>query len=155
MKEHTMIIDKTRIAQVAYEAMNETHDEEIDIINQIGEYVTQRDSGDMQLQDKIDILLEKLLEHTKEHFSGEETLMRECRFPPYIIHKAEHNRVLQTASQHYAEWQKTGDSAHMERFVFEFLPLWIYDHIATMDTITAQFIAQVKEGKTPAMCCGA
>lgn len=150
-----MVIDKSKIMQVQYEAMNEVHAEEVDIINQIGELVHKREEGNTpDAQSHIELLLEKLYVHTQEHFSNEEKLMREVGFPPYLMHKSEHDRVLEEATRCYQAWKVTRDSHEMEKFVLEFIPSWIYEHIASMDNVTAMFIQQVKAGSPTVMCCG-
>ena len=88
--------------------------------------------------------------HTQDHFKGEEVLMVEKGFPPYPMHKGEHDRALAQMEQHFNEWQSSGDIAVLKIYFIEYLPQWLVHHINTMDTVTARFF---KTGMSPCSSC--
>jgi hemerythrin len=123
------------LPMVAMAAMNDTHLEEMILINKISEAVEQKD------EEKVTVLLDALLEHTIEHFSGEEKMMCQKRFPPYPMHKGEHDQALAELRIVVALWKEQHDFASLARYIGETLPQWIVQHIRTMDTATANFLA--------------
>ena len=69
--------------------MNHDHKEFVEILSSLIELLNNSNNeGD------IDAELENLQTHIKEHFSREEELMLKANFPPYTVHKAEHEQVL-------------------------------------------------------------
>jgi hemerythrin len=123
------------LPMVAVAGMNDTHLEEMILINKISEAIAQKDEA------KVTELMEALLEHTIVHFSGEEAMMREKRFPPYPMHKGEHDRALGELSAQLKLWKKHHDLALLSRYIDGTLPQWVVQHIRTMDTATANFLA--------------
>jgi hemerythrin len=66
-------------------------------------------------------------------------MMIEKGFPPYAMHKGEHDRALEEMRRIFQEWQKTMDSSVLKIYLIEIVPLWLTNHIASMDTVTARF----------------
>lgn len=134
------LIDKERLPRVDLEFMNDVHLEEVDIVNDLSELLdAYGDEGSSlrQISDKFD----DLIEHTKNHFAGEERLMIEGEFPPYPMHKNEHLRQLQRVAAVHANWTDTRDVEALRQFVQDELPEWVNNHILTMDTVTAQYLS--------------
>ena len=92
----------------------------------------------------IDEQLDSLGEHLKAHFSREETAMEETGFPPYYVHKTEHDSVLQQFQQALREWQQGRDRAVLKRFIGMSFVNWLETHALTMDMVTAQHIQKVR-----------
>ena len=101
--------------------MNNTHREEVEIINQPGQLLVQdiKALADTQL---ITGKLHQWVEHTREHFNTENQMMRDYGFPVYVIHSGEHARVMQQIETLQRQW-------------FD-------NHISSMDRVTAQFLSQ-------------
>jgi hemerythrin len=95
----------------------------------------------------VDTLLDELLEHTRHHFSEEERLMREMHFPPYPMHKGEHDHVLEDMADRVAGWKQTRDTASLRNWLEGEVGDWFANHVSTMDFVTARYIkaAQSKE----------
>lgn len=126
------------IPKVAYDEMNRVHAEEIILLNTLE---TRLNTDDIP---GIEHTLHTLLKHTKEHFANEEKLMQEVGFPPYMMHKGEHDRVFSEMNDVIAQWQISHNPALLRNYFFEIIPQWLTQHISTMDTITAQFICMRK-----------
>ena len=81
----------------------------------------------------------KIATHLREHLAREEELMRQHGFPPYPIHKHEHDRVrleLEGIEKRLA----AGNLALARGYVREALPDWFMAHKNTMDSATAGWI---------------
>jgi len=142
-----MLLDKKQLPLVAMEFMNDVHTEDIDIINQIFEQLLKYEqSKKSEDKEKLISLYKHWYEHTIEHFKGEEVMMEEKRFPPYPMHKGEHEYGLKRMDEVFNTWQETDDISTLKVYLIEELPKWLIHHIKTMDTVTAMFF---KTGLSP------
>lgn len=132
------MMTQDQLPMVAMPSMNDTHLEDMLIINRLSSAVDKKDA------DAISSILAELIEHTIAHFSGEEEMMREKNFPPYPIHKAEHDRVLNElksiAQQFNAGLEEEKDFRLILAYVDGSLVPWLINHIETLDTVTAAFL---------------
>ncbi len=121
--------------QVALDFMNRDHAEFVALRDQLlGLLSAQAHEA------KVDILLDELLEHTRHHFAEEERLMQETRFPPYRMHKAEHDHVLTDMSTRIERWKQGRDAAALRDWLDHSVGDWFVTHVSTMDLVTAGFI---------------
>jgi hemerythrin len=88
----------------------------------------------------VDTLLDELLSHTRHHFAEEERLMQETCFPPYTMHKTEHDHVLADMSSHIELWKQGRDVAALRNWLDKDVGDWFVTHVGTMDLVTAEFI---------------
>jgi hemerythrin len=72
--------------------------------------------------------------------------MRRTRFPPFVVHKSEHDRVLEEMATEEARFLDSGDAERLWRYVSAAVPEWFTSHIQTMDFITAQFVSMSETG---------
>ncbi len=93
------------------------------------------------LDDEMDKQLDALLEHTRHHFAEEERQMQACRFPPYPMHKAEHDSVLADMAAKIERWKTERDTKALQQWLEQDLGDWFVNHVSTMDFVTARFIA--------------
>ena len=114
--------------------MNDTHLEDILIINNVSIALEAKDSQ------KVSMLMRELVEHTEAHFSGEEKMMLEKSFPPYLMHKSEHDRALNELRFQETLWNDKNDYVKLKEYLDVTLKDWIINHIQTMDTVTARFL---------------
>ena len=121
--------------QVALDFMNRDH----------AEFVAMRE----QLLDRldtqtpavgVDTLLDELLAHTRHHFAEEERLMQETRFPPYAVHKGEHDSVLVDMSAQVGKWKQYRDVAALRNWLDSSVGDWFVAHVGSMDMVTAGYI---------------
>lgn len=84
---------------------------------------------------------EAFIAHNRDHFQREEEAMRATGFPPYPVHKQEHDRVLDWLAA-VGEAMQAGDQAGLiGQVIRQDLPQWLVQHIQTMDAVTARWIA--------------
>lgn len=142
-----MLLDKKDMPIVAMEFMNDVHSEDIVIINRLHELLLTYESEPTEENKKA--LAKQYMfwfEHTIEHFRGEEVLMIEKKFPPYPMHKGEHDRALATMDEVFRSFEASGDIAIMKEYLSQSVPQWFVQHIQSMDTVTAMFF---KSGLSP------
>ncbi|MDD2827996.1 MAG: hemerythrin family protein [Sulfuricurvum sp.] len=132
------MIDFKLVPKVAFDEMNRVHAEEVELLNTLEKYLDAKD------REGIEKTLDEMLEHTRGHFANEERLMREVNFPPYMMHKSEHDRVLNEFQFVVMDWRNHKDDAMLRNYFLETIPEWLTQHIASMDTMTAQFICMHK-----------
>lgn len=81
------------------------------------------------------------LDHNRAHFAREEAAMQASGFPPYPMHKAEHDRVLGWLEKLATEIEAGLPDAAVRQAVERDIPTWFDQHILTMDRVTAAWIA--------------
>jgi hemerythrin len=81
----------------------------------------------------------KFAQHLREHLAREEDLMRQYGFPPFPIHKHEHDRVrleLEGIEKRLA----AGNKMLARGYATQAVPDWFINHKNTMDSATAAWI---------------
>ena len=134
-----MMLNPSDIPEVAMPFMQQTHLEEVAMLNELYDLFERAEQGEqvLELADKIELLFE----HTHAHFAREEEKMQALNFPPYPIHKQAHDQFLQDFTAVIVHWRESGDVAPVSGFLRQVTPVWMQQHIATMDFVTANFFA--------------
>ncbi|MDG1818667.1 MAG: hemerythrin family protein [Porticoccaceae bacterium] len=131
--------------QVDLEFMNAEHRKAFDDANQI-KRLLEIGKTDLSLVEKrIDRCLDKLLADTENHFYLEEKYMEQYQFPAREKHRLEHHQFLRAMNIECRLWQSTHNLAaaeRLERYIDKDFPQWLVNHIVTMDTVTATYIAR-------------
>ena len=142
-----MLLDKENLPLVAMDFMNDVHMEDVDIINDLFDLILHFETEPSdENKNKLNNKYKEWYEHTVDHFNGEEVMMKEQNFPPYPMHKGEHDNALATMREVFERWEKTQDIMVLKQYFIETLPAWLTNHIQTMDTVTAMFF---KTGMSP------
>ena len=142
-----MLINKQSMPLVAMEFMNEVHGEDVEIINHVFELIlTYENEPTESNKSNVNQKYREWVEHTVAHFRREEAMMIEKSFPPYPVHKGEHDNALLIMDGVFNAWQQEDDIQILKRYFVEELPRWLVTHIQTMDTVTAMFF---KTGLSP------
>jgi hemerythrin len=139
-----MLVDLEKIPQVALGFVNDDHREEGRLLNELGAAVRAHRDGKASVENVLH-RFEELFVHTREHFGREEAAMQRVGFPPYPMHKAEHDRVLEELEAEGEHFRETGDTARLWKYVSDAVPAWFLGHIQSMDHVTAAFVA-MREG---------
>ncbi len=135
-----MLLDKTLIPRVAVEQMNQVHDTEIEILNNLYEAIEKYESGEGSIEE-VEKLFNEFLKDVQEHFSFEQGLMEEYNFFAYPMHKGEHDRVLMELNQLKKKFEKDKDPHLLKEYLSNIFVPWIVNHVQTMDTVTAHFLS--------------
>lgn len=128
------MITQEELPMVAMPSMNDTHLEEILIINRLE---TAANNNNIE---EVPVILKELLEHTAMHFSGEEDMMEEALFPAFKMHKSEHDRHLHELKSVIKYFDEHKDTRAISAYIEGNLAPWLKHHIETMDTMTALFL---------------
>lgn len=91
--------------------------------------------------DRLLTASEAFLRHNREHFQREEAAMRASGFPPYAMHKQEHDRVLAWLEALVASIRDGADGALLRDVIQREVGDWLSQHVQTMDQVTARWIA--------------
>jgi hemerythrin len=134
------VVDLEKIPQVPLAFVNDDHREEARLLNDLADAVRGHRDGKVAVETVIH-RYDALLDHTREHFAREEDAMRRTGFPPYPMHKAEHERVLEDMESEAQHFRETGDTARLWTYVADAVPSWFIAHIQSMDHVTASFVA--------------
>lgn len=125
------------LPMVAIPSMNDTHLEEMLIINKLDTAIANSDVG------AISQLLDELLEHTTTHFMNEDNMMEKALYPAYHAHKSEHDRHLQELGSLINYFEKNKEPKAIYAYSKGNLTPWRIHHIETMDTMMALYLTQV------------
>jgi hemerythrin len=87
-----------------------------------------------------------VLDYTKFHFSTEEKLMENVRYPHYAEHKKQHEDFVVQVLNDVKSFQE-GKKFVPNNFV-RYLKDWILSHIALTDTLYAKYIMDLKKQGT-------
>ncbi|MCU7923020.1 MAG: hemerythrin family protein [Candidatus Thiodiazotropha sp. (ex Dulcina madagascariensis)] len=136
------VIDAAGIPMVNFEAMNEVHREEVALINHLGSLIT---TGLDSTPDTnaITAKLYEWVEHTRAHFDSENRMMEAHGFPPYPVHRAEHELMLSKIESQQQQWLNEKELNQLAEFIFVVWREWFDAHVKSMDTVTARFLSQV------------
>lgn len=135
------LLYKESVEYLDVEEMQETHEEEIELLNDIDRLSIQytMDKSEQKLSD-LEAKIEEYIKHVKEHFANEERLMRKYDFPSYEMHKMTHDMFLMDIGLTIKQWKKFGNVDKVVNFIRK-SPEWIVLHINTVDAPTSAYIA--------------
>lgn len=133
------LVDLGRIPQVALRFINDDHRQEAHLLNVLHEAVLAHQPG--APPQPVLAAFEALLQHTREHFGREEQAMLQADFPPYPVHKQEHDQVLEEMEAEGSAFRASGDATRLLRYVAEAVPSWFIGHIQSMDHVTAAYLS--------------
>ncbi|TVZ38816.1 hemerythrin-like metal-binding protein [Alteromonadaceae bacterium 2753L.S.0a.02] len=126
------LIEKSASEYVlGYEAMDQTHFEFIDLINQLGS----------ARGEEFQVLFAQLVAHTEQHFETENSWMEQSAFPAKAEHLGEHMRVLNDLRQFHTRVQR-GSLSLAKAFISQQIPEWFKLHAATMDAALATHLKE-------------
>ncbi|MFN4216553.1 MAG: bacteriohemerythrin [Brevinematales bacterium] len=85
-------------------------------------------------------ILKELMEYTRYHFDAEERLMKEYRYPAFVTHRLEHEKLMQDVSTFYQKFQ--GGDVFLSLDIMNFLKDWLAKHILESDMAYKPFFNQ-------------
>ncbi|NOQ76428.1 MAG: hypothetical protein GQ475_01280 [Methylococcaceae bacterium] len=130
------VLEYENIPQVAMDAMNDVHREELVIVNSLHAVIKENNTLE------ISELCKQWLEHTKAHFNRENSMMEKYGFPAYHCHHSEHVEALKGLEFIIKQWEEKANLDALASYVATIWPQWYVNHISTMDTVTSAFIKQ-------------
>ncbi|QSZ41921.1 hypothetical protein GJV85_07315 [Sulfurimonas aquatica] len=129
-----------QVEYMSVETMQQTHESEIKILNDIDKLAIGLDRGTVELSE-LEAKIDEYIEHVTEHFASEERLMLEYNFPSYDMHKTAHDMFLADLQYATVQWKEYGQIKKIINFVRK-TPEWIVMHVNSVDAPTADYIAR-------------
>jgi hemerythrin len=137
------LIYAEQVEYMSVEQMQETHENEIAILNDIDRLAIYLDQG-KATQEELEAKINEYLEHVHAHFANEEKLMLKYNFPSYDMHKTSHDTFLDELQHAVKYWKRYDDNNKILNFIRK-TPEWILLHVNTVDAPTANYLAQKME----------
>lgn len=103
---------------------------------------------------KIARVLLSLVDYTGAHFTREEALQREIRYPYHESHVRSHRDVLKKLSDIVTEYSRTPEGPGRDRMVRDlagFLKEWLVDHIIQSDLRMKPYVLQMQAQKAESL----
>lgn len=126
------------IPSVSIDFMNQTHKEEVAIVNSLMEKIKARLSGE-QNDTEISEQLKDWFEHTQAHFARENDLMQKTAFPATPVHSGEHEKALKLMQTVLEDWHQNKNVDRLHDYVFNQWANWFVAHVNSMDKVTAEY----------------
>ncbi|WP_456375117.1 bacteriohemerythrin [Thiolapillus sp.] len=140
MSERHPVMAPEDIPDIAVGSMNDTHHEEVALVNALGRLLLQAREGNPD-KEAIGKALDDWIRHTESHFERENRLMQEYGFPPFPVHAGEHSNALENLHRLQQNWHSDQDLDALGGYVFNTWPQWFQMHVNSMDNVTAQFLS--------------
>ena len=132
-----------QVEEMSVEQMQQTHENEIEILNAIDNLAISYDRGEAT-EDELVQKIDEYIEHVHAHFANEERLMQKYDFPSYDMHKTAHDMFLEELEHAIKYWKRYEDINKIINFVRR-TPEWIVLHVNTVDAPTANYLAKKME----------
>ncbi|MEZ5530085.1 MAG: hemerythrin family protein [Porticoccaceae bacterium] len=135
------MFDHHNIPKVDMEFMNRENQQALAIANRLEALINLDDP--QFVADRIDSLMQELVEHHRQHFDHENREMEATHFPAHALHLAEHLRVLGEMEAEYRSWSEGRDVARLRDYLSRRFPSWLMNHLVTRDTVSATYMSRV------------
>ena len=126
-------IDWTDELSVNIKTIDDQHKELIKMINELSEAMKVGKGKDVMGK-----VLAKLLDYTKMHFGTEERFFETHKYPGYISHKAEHDKLTKQVMDLKTRFDSGQSVITVE--VMSFLKDWLQKHIIGTDKKYSTFL---------------
>jgi hemerythrin len=135
MEVRMAYIDFTDKLSVKVSLIDEQHKKLIEIINDLHDAMV---TG--QGKTIMDDVLARLIDYTKMHFSTEERLMAQYKYPDRVTHETQHIELTTQVGQLYLKVQQNKGSVTIETMTF--LKNWLNHHILETDKKFGAFLIE-------------
>lgn len=116
---------------VGHKFIDDDHRKLVDMVNDFHEAMQEGKGNEV-----INKVLDDLTKYTREHFRREEAEMQRIRYPQYLAHKLEHDKLLAEVSELQASMRS--GKAMLSIKVSKFLRDWLLTHIKQTDKLLAK-----------------
>ena len=112
---------------VGVAAIDDQHKTLVSLLNELGDSMQAGKS-----KEALGAILDSLISYTETHFKYEEDLFSNTTYPDTVIHKKEHEDLVQRALDIQAKY-KAGSGSALSVEVLTFLKNWLTTHIMGTD----------------------
>ena len=121
--------------EVGVSVMDQQHMKLFDMINEFYNSLKLKSGNDAFLE-----LIDKMSEYAIYHFSTEQELFYNCKYPEYEEHKNQHDEFIEKIVDVKQLIESGNLVVSIE--ITDFLKNWITNHIAVCDKKSAEFLVQ-------------
>ncbi len=89
-------------------------------------------------RDGLGEIFHEVVEYAKYHFATEERLMREARFPDYLLHRAVHEDVISRLADFHGQFDDRGPAITM--MTLQFFRDWLRNHFVAEDQAIGRYV---------------
>ena len=118
---------------VGIKEIDEQHKKLFEIINKL--HAAMKEAKSKAILGKV---IEEMISYTEFHFSTEEILLQNCRYPDFSQHKLKHEQFTKKVKEFEKKYLK--GSALLSQEIVEFLRDWLVNHIKQSDKEYSLFI---------------
>jgi len=115
--------------------IDDDHKKLITMVNNFHDAMVQGRANDV-----VGKVLGNLVNYTREHFGREEAEMQRIRYPAYLTHKREHDKLIKQVVDLQNSF--SSGTALLTITVSKFLRDWLVDHIQKTDRLLAAALKQ-------------
>ncbi len=130
----------TKELETGIDVLDEQHRRYIELLNDYIEKVTEYDRTPdikvIQLTESLNFLRE----YAKEHFSAEESIMKDAEYPDFETHQEEHLHFLRRVGELSKDMDTKGFSPKLSREVNYYTIEWFIEHILASDMQLVEFL---------------
>lgn len=123
----------TKKYSVGVKLLDEQHTEFVSCLNQLHAAMLKG-----QAQNIACVVAPKMSSLTKNHFSTEERLMEETKFPGLAKHRAIHCDLIIKAEEFVAQYEQGDQTMYPE--LLRFVGNWLHNHMLTVDKQYTQWM---------------
>ncbi|MDR0669342.1 MAG: bacteriohemerythrin [Treponema sp.] len=138
--ESTILVKWDDKYSVGIPLIDEQHKELIRLTNELYQGCL---AGDAAAQDFFFTTIHKAMDYVKYHFSAEERILENIKYPYLAEHKKQHDDFVFKMVEDVKSFQ--GGRKFVPNNFVRFLKEWILSHIAIVDTQYAKYIINLKK----------
>lgn len=130
----------TKELETGVDVLDEQHRRYIELLN---DYLKKAADNTKVPEDKVIQLtesLEFLHQYAEEHFSTEESIMKDEGYPGFETHQEEHLYFLRHVGELCKDLEKNGFSPKLSREVNYYIAEWFIQHILLLDMELVDFL---------------
>ena len=131
---------------VGIQAIDEQHKRLLELTNTLHEVCLDYGQGHKITKEKFRKTIQATVNYINVHFSAEEKLLDDSKYPDIVAHKSEHKKFVKKVLENVKQFEEGRDFVPSS-FV-KFLRDWILEHIAMVDCSYGLYLMHLKkEGK--------
>ena len=118
---------------VSIKEIDEQHKKLFDLLNEL--HSAMKEGKGKSILGKV---IKELISYTEFHFSSEEILLKNCKYPHFAQHKLKHDEFTKKVKEY--EQKYTDGSVILSQEIVQFLKDWLVNHIKESDKQYSMFI---------------
>jgi hemerythrin len=124
----------TDAMSVGVKALDDDHKKLVGMVNELHDGILAGHS-----KEALGPVLDRLVNYTKVHFSREEELFAQTKYPDAVSHKKEHDELIKKALDLQQRY-KGGATSMLSLETMSFLKSWLNHHIQGVDKSYAPYL---------------